>query len=97
MAVAWSVSGDQVVIAFAGEIDASNADALVLAVGAVPHDHRPVRVDMSAVGFMDSSLLRALLRCQAHFAMAGVDFKVRDLTEQARRVFELAHLDSLIE
>ena len=95
--VTWTGDGDHVVVTIVGEVDASNADDLIDAITEGAGTHTAVRVDMVAVEFMDSSLLRALLQCQARFARVGVDFKVRNVTPQARRVFAITRLESLLE
>jgi len=95
--VSAAIDGPHLVIALHGEIDTSNVDAFHAALcGMVRHDSS-IRVDLSRVTFLDSSLLRALLASQAQFARAGVDFKVRNPTQQARRIFEVTNLSSLLD
>jgi anti-anti-sigma factor len=89
--------GPQVVVTLRGEIDASNADAIPDLVVHAAEGCTSVRVDISDVTFLDSTLLRALLICQTRLVIAGVDFKVRSPSPQARRTFELTHLESMLE
>lgn len=97
LAVDWTVEGRHLVVSLSGEVDAANADALHDAiVGALGRD-TSVRVDIGAVTFLDSSLLRALLICQARLAVTGVDLKVRNPTAAALRIFEITDLTSLLE
>lgn len=95
--VSWSIDGPHLVVAVGGELDAANADALPHVITSALGADSSVRLDMSAVEFMDSSVLRALLQCQARLAVAGVDFKVRNVSPQARRIFEITSLATLID
>lgn len=97
LAVNWLIDGQHVVIALSGEIDLANVDALPDAIaGAIGRDSS-VRIDIADVTFLDSSLLRLLLICEASCARRGVELKVRNPTDQARRIFELTRLTSLLE
>lgn len=97
LSVDWSIDGPHLVVALSGEIDLSNAQALPDAVAAGLGSGSSVRVDIARVTFLDSSLLRALLICRAQLAPSGVDVKVRNAHPQARRIFELANVASLLE
>jgi anti-anti-sigma factor len=95
--VDWSIDGPHLIVALRGEIDLSNAQALPDAVAAGLGTGTSVRVDIAEVTFLDSSLLRALLLCQARLAPSGIDIRVRNAAPQARRIFELANVASLLE
>lgn len=97
LSVDWAIDGPHLVVALSGEIDLSNSQALPDAIAAGLGTGSSVRVDIGNVTFLDSSLLRALLMCQARLAPIGIDLKVRNACPQARRIFEIAHVDSLLE
>lgn len=94
--VSWSIEGPHLVIALAGEIDAANADSLPDVVIGALSDDRSVLVDLAAVTFLDSSLLRALVQCRSRLADTGVECRVRNPTAQARRIFEITALTDLL-
>lgn len=95
--VAFAVEGPHLVASLSGDVDLVNVEALpaVLA-GAVSGDES-LRIDIGAVTFLDSSLMRALLISESQLTATGVDVKVRHATPQAQRVFELTGLTSLLE
>lgn len=95
--VDFSVDGRHLVVALRGEVDTANADGLPAVVLSAIRGDESVRIDLGDVTFLDSALLRSLLICQAKLAMLGNDVKVRNPTPQARRIFELTSLTSLLE
>ncbi|HWL45093.1 MAG TPA: STAS domain-containing protein [Ilumatobacter sp.] len=95
--VTLSVDGPHLVVALHGEIDAANADLLPAVVAGAVNGDDSVRVDITNVTFLDSSLLRALLICETRLLIDGVELKVRNPSPQARRIFELTNLASLLE
>lgn len=95
--VSFVSEGSTLVATLSGEVDMANAEALPPAVLAVADAHTHVRIDIAEVTFLDSSLLRALLICQARLAAAGGELKVRNASPQAQRIFEVTNLGSLLE
>lgn len=91
------VEGPYLVVALRGEVDASNVGALPTVVAGATNGDDAVRLDIGEVTFLDSSLLRAILACEAMLATTGVEFKVRRATDQARRIFEITSLAYLLE
>ena len=89
--------GLALVVTLRGEFDAANSDAVPPIVMSELQEAASVHVDIGGVTFLDSMLLRALLICQTKLVIEGVDFKVRNPSPQARRTFELSHLESLLE
>jgi anti-anti-sigma factor len=73
------------------------SDALPTVVAGASSGDDAVRLDIADVTFLDSSLLRAILECEARLAATGVELKVRRPTEQARRIFEITSLSYLLE
>jgi len=88
----------EVVVALRGDIDLANVDTLPVAISSLPLPlHDCVRIDLSEVSFLDATGLRALLRCEALLARAGVEVKVRNPKQAALRLLRLTHLDYLLE
>jgi anti-sigma B factor antagonist len=78
------------VIVAEGELDLVGAPALA---AALPCDgDGAVIVDMAAVGFMDSSGLRALLEARQASLEAGRSFAISRPSDAVRRVLELVDL-----
>ncbi|HEX8085290.1 MAG TPA: STAS domain-containing protein [Solirubrobacteraceae bacterium] len=78
-----------------GELDPSTAPS----VAAVLHQHRgdDVVVDLSAVSFADSSIVRALVEERHHAHLAGARFGIAGATERVRRSFELSGVAGLFD
>lgn len=89
--------GAALAVTLRGEFDAANSDAVPPIVMSELQGAASVHVDIAEVTFLDSMLLRALLICQTKLVVEGVEFKVRNPSPQARRTFELSHLESLLE
>jgi anti-sigma B factor antagonist len=70
-----------------GDLDPSTAPS----VAAILRQHRgdDVVVDLSAVEFADSSIVRALVQERDHAALEGASFTIAGATERVRRSFEL--------
>lgn len=78
----------EVRIVATGELDPSTAPS----VEAVLRQHRGdhVVVDLSAVEFADSSIVRTLVQERDHAALEGTRFSLAGATERVRRSFELS-------
>jgi anti-anti-sigma factor len=85
------------VLRCAGEIDLSNLHLFEQALAAsIARAVPTVEVDLSAVAYMDSSTLHALLRAHRELAAAGRALRVR-ARPWGVRLFSLLRLDRLIE
>jgi anti-sigma B factor antagonist len=80
-----------------GELDIATADQLSAELDAllVASGER-VAVDLSGVGFMDSTGLRILIAANRKAGEAGYEFVVVTGASPARRVFELTRMDEHI-
>lgn len=78
-----------------GELDPSTAPS----VEAILRQHRGdhVVIDLSAVDFADSSIVRALVQERDHAALEGARFTIAGATERVRRSFELTGVANLFE
>ena len=76
-----------------GEIDMATAPQLAAALGAVSDRATRVVVDLSAVSFLDSSGLSALVQARRELAGREVSFRTVSPKDQVlRRVFEITQL-----
>jgi anti-anti-sigma factor len=77
-----------------GEVDLATAPQLAAALGAVSESTTRVVLDLSAVSFLDSSGLNALVHARRELARRQVTFRVVSPRDQVvRRVFEITQLD----
>ncbi len=87
-----------VLIEIQGEIDAHTAGKLdktlndVLAQG-----HSRLVLDASQMGFISSAGLRAIMFAQREVSQRGGEVRVCGLNAQARRIFEMAGLDEVLQ
>lgn len=86
--------GDAIVIVAEGELDLVGAPILI---DAVPEGDEPLVIDLEAVGFMDSSGLRALLEARQKGMEAGRPFALARPSDAVRRVLELVDLEREFE
>ncbi len=79
-------SDDGLVVA--GEIDAHTAPTLAAAIEAAGNGK--VRLDLSAVAFVDSSGLRVLIDAHQHLHDAGGELSIASPSEPVVRLFEIS-------
>jgi anti-anti-sigma factor len=79
-----------------GEIDVTTAPELLEAVERLGRGWDRVEMDLSGVGFMDASGLRALERACEQAQRIGFSLKVVALSKTARRVVELTKTQALL-
>ena len=85
--------GGALIVTIVGEIDMANAPEVKSAIEASRDGAERVVVDLSAVTFLDSSALNALLHSQRDLAEHEIAFSVVGPADQAvRKVFEITHL-----
>jgi anti-sigma B factor antagonist len=84
------------VVTVDGDLDLATAPALWAALESALAEEGPVVLDMSAVTFIDSSGLSVLLRAYQVLGMTR-SLKVRGPSAQARRLFEVAGVASVID
>ncbi len=82
-----------IVVALEGDIDLEGSPAarkiLLDAVG----QGQPVYVDLSGVGYIDSSGIASLVEALQRARQGGTGFALASVSDPARRVLELARLD----
>jgi anti-sigma B factor antagonist len=81
--------GEAIVIVAEGELDIVGAPILS---DAVPEGDEPLVIDLEAVGFMDSSGLRALLEVRQRCLESDRPFALARPSDAVRRVLELVDL-----
>lgn len=85
-------------IYLSGDIDHASARGMMLSLDREVARHTPaaLRVDMSAVTFMDSSGIAVLLRCWRRAQEARSDMEVVSVPRQPWKVFSAAGLPKII-
>lgn len=76
-----------------GEIDAQTAPALADAIAAAGRD---VRLDLSAVDFVDSSGLRVLIDAHQRLDDAGGSIRLVSPSQAVRRLLEVSGVDGYL-
>jgi anti-anti-sigma factor len=85
--------GGATIVTIVGEIDMANAPEVKGAIDATRDGAERVVVDLSAVTFLDSSALNALVYGQRDLAEHEISFRVVSPADQSvRKVFEITHL-----
>lgn len=93
LAIRKSRVGNALIVALSGEIDMASAPELDQALELVDRGADPVVVDLSDVGFLDSSALNVLVRCHRRMHERRIRFCVVSPDDHPlRRVFEITHL-----
>ncbi len=88
---------DRLVVSVAGEIDLSTATDLQVAVDALSPFDRPIALDLSGVGFVDSTGIRALLAINNRaMETIGQPLILMGARESTRRLVELTGLDRIL-
>ena len=89
---------DVLTVAVAGEVDMSTAPRLLEIIDAVSDAPRLVVVDLTEVGFLDSSGLNALVQGQRRLASRRIALRVVVPSDHAvRRVFAIARLEDQLQ
>lgn len=83
---------DPVVITVVGEVDAQNADEVQRELLAAMRPGAAVVLDLSEVGFLDSSGLRALLAARKHAETAAGSFGLRAVSAPVLRSLTVSGL-----
>jgi anti-anti-sigma factor len=98
MKVSTSAADDGIVLLeVEGEVDAHTSRELDRALNDVLAQGRSRLVlDASRVGFMSSAGLRAITFAQREAQLQGGEVRVFGLSDQVRRVFEMAGLDEFL-
>lgn len=79
----------RVVIAVGGDLDLATVDAFQAALVTQHRTQTDVEVDLSALGFMDSTGISLLIRMQTEADRGGWGFVIRsELQHEIRRLFE---------
>jgi len=79
------------------ELDASNASELKRDIAPLLQANSKVVLDLSAVRFMDSSGLGAMLSCLRQLTAKNGDLKLCGMSKQVRGAFELVRLHRIFD
>ncbi len=87
--------GDAIIVAFSGDVDLeSSPDARKILLECVGK-HKPVLVDLSKVGYIDSSGVASLVESLQSARKVGSDLLLVAVSDGAHRVLQLARLDKV--
>jgi anti-anti-sigma factor len=92
-----SLAGRRRHLEVAGEFDVATSSALGAALAELADGGGDVTVDLSAVTFIDSTALRALVHAHAAMAAAGGRLIVTDPSPVVVRILHLAGLFTLLD
>ncbi|QSS95531.1 STAS domain-containing protein [Streptomyces sp. M54] len=94
---ATEIPPDMTVLRFRGDLDFEDASSLAEAIqGALAENPRVLAIDVSAITFADSSMLRALVETQQHIEdKSGTMVLVGPITPPMRRLLEITATDEL--
>lgn len=94
LAIDIDEEGDRCVCRLAGDLDAANASRLRAVLGERLDEGRDAVVDLSGLGFVDSSGLGVLVGAMKRFETAGRRFTLRAPTPSLQRVLDLTGLSA---
>ena len=98
LSVERSSNGGVEVVAVSGEIDIASAPRLITALNdAVGNCEQPVIVDLTGVGFMDSTGLALLQNAHRRLARRGTGFAVVCADGPVRRVFTITDMVDVLQ
>lgn len=89
--------GDATVIHVRGEIDLETCERLRDAIEPHLGPQQAIILDLSGVGFMDSSSLPVLLHARSTLTADGGSLVLRNPSEAARRLLTIARLQHLLQ
>lgn len=72
LALSMDARDDVTVLVLEGEIDALSVDELNRALGQAAHRERPVIIDVTNLGYIDSSVFRAIYQTSEHLPISFV-------------------------
>jgi anti-anti-sigma factor len=82
-------------IRLAGELDMAHADDLTVLAEVAFRDTSELRLDLTALTFLDSCGLGALVRLRTHADTSGIGMSVRGASDRISRLFRMTGLDDL--
>jgi anti-sigma B factor antagonist len=88
-------SGDRISLKLSGDLDIASAPAVEARVASFADKARSIAVDLSAVEFMDSTGLRALLACHHTCGARDCEFSVVSPSAPVKRLLALANLQGV--
>ncbi len=89
--------GEWVTLRVTGELDLGSAPLLEQRLAHLRAEEQPVRLDLSGLGFIDSSGLHLLIGAVTHARAEGRQFEVDpELSPQVERILRLTNLRALI-
>lgn len=98
IAAAQESAGKAASIAIRGRITVSNSGEMKSDLaGALAGKPAILSVDLSGVSYLDTSGLATLLQAAGLARSQGTQFRLKGIQEQPRYLFEITHLDRIVE
>ncbi len=79
------------------DLDAANSGEFKHDIAPILESGTKVVIDLSAVRFVDSSGLGAMLSCLRQMTARGGDLKLSGMSKQVRATFELVRMDRIFD
>jgi anti-anti-sigma factor len=90
-------SDDRAIARLSGDLDIVTSEEVKRDLAQLIDDgHRELALDLSGVGFVDSSGLGVLVAVHRHAESQGAAFVVRSVPPQVQRLFEITRLGDLL-
>ncbi len=99
MNISSSYCGGKLTVYFGGELDHHEAGGAIKTMNELIEDYMPREcvIDMSSLGFMDSSGIAVVINALRKMRATGGRLSVANPTEQARRVLQASGVERLLE
>jgi anti-anti-sigma factor len=94
--VATRYDGDAAILSLSGELDLAGERQLEEALTQARESAKSLTIDLTELGFIDSSGLRVLVRLQNTALRQGLDYKLISGPPQVHRTFVLCGLDQTL-
>ncbi len=91
-------TGDVVIITLTDSyLDSNNSDAFKLEMKPILKENSKMVFDISKVDFIDSTGIGTILSCLRELTTKGGDLKLYGMTKPVRVLYDLVHLDRMID
>lgn len=98
MKITTSLKDDILICSITGEIDINTSPEVKKAFDKVTRDkHKKVVIDLSVVGYIDSSGLATLVEILKNFRNYGGKLKLSNLSGKVKSLFEITKLEKLFD
>lgn len=86
-----------VITIISANLDAGNIEEFREEIVRIIEPHANAVIDLSKLGFMDSSGLGALLSCMRRLRARGGDLKLANMNNEVKTLFALVHMERIMD